>query len=223
MAMPDLREAYAAQAATRALGDHWSGPVAMVDRLVRLTGVRPDHMVLDVGCGVGGPARRLAEVAGARVVGVDLVVPVLAEACRRTDRPEVAFLAGAADALPVAGRSVDHVWALGVVAHLREVDGFAREAARVLRPGGTMALTEAFWDGRRPPRFERPAPAPWHRVTSEEAAAALGASGFLEVRVQPWPGDGLPGALDASDPLLRRDLEDGRLVPALVTGRGPGP
>ena len=220
--MPDIREAYATQAATPALGNHWSGPVGMVDRLVRMTEVRPGHVVLDVGCGVGGPARRLAAVAGARVIGVDLVVPVLAEARRRTDSLDVAFVAGAAGTLPVADQSVDHVWALGVVAHLQEVDGFAREAARVLRAGGTVVLTEAFWDGRRRPRFERTAPAPWRRVTSEQAAAALGAAGFLEVLVLPWPGDGLPGALDASDPLLRRDLEDGRLVPALVTGRGPG-
>jgi SAM-dependent methyltransferase len=223
MAMPDLREAYSAQAAAPALGDHWSGPAGMVDRLVRLAGVRRDHVVLDVGCGVGGPARRLRAVAGARVIGVDLVLPVLREARRRTDGPGLEFVAGAADAFPITDRSVDHVWALGVLAHLEDVDGFAREAARVLRQGGTVALTEAFWDGRRSPRFEGSALAPWRRITPDEVVAALRGTGFGEVRELPWPGEGLPGALEASDPLLRRDLEDGRLVPGLVTGRRPGP
>ena len=220
--MPDLRDTYAAQAAAPALGDHWSGPAGMVDRLARLAGVRRAHVVLDLGCGVGGPARRLEALAGARVIGVDLVVPVLTEARRRADGLALTFVAGAAEALPIADRSVDHVWSLGVVAHLEDVDRFAREAGRVLRPGGNVVLTEAFWDGRRSPRFEGSAPAPWRRITSEEVAAALRAAGFGEVRELTWPGDGLPGAREPSDPLLRLDLEDGRLIPGLVTGRGPG-
>jgi SAM-dependent methyltransferase len=221
--MPDLGEAYAAQAAGRTVGDHWSGPAKMVDRLARLVDVSPGHVVLDVGCGVGGPARRLGALAGCRVLGVDLVAPVLREARRRTEDPNLGFAVGAAEALPVADGSVDHVWALGVVAHLEKVMRFSGEAARVLCPGGTVAVTEAFWDGRRPPRFEAAAPSPWRRVTSADLLAALQRAGLQEVRRLPWPGTGLPGALDASDPLLRRDLEDRRLVPGLVVGRRLGP
>jgi SAM-dependent methyltransferase len=218
----DLARVYGSQATDRELSEHWSGPPAMVDRLAEDLDVGPSDLVLDAGCGVGGPARRLRRLVGCRVVGIDLLVPVVREARRRSveDGSGVGFVAGSAAALPVRDGSVDQVWSLGVVAHL-DVGAFAGEAARVLGPGGILAVTEAFWDGRRTPRFEGSAPGPWKPLRVGALEAQLRDAG-LDVEVRAWPGEGIPGALDAEDMDLRRDLADGRLVPALVVGRKAG-
>jgi SAM-dependent methyltransferase len=215
----DLTRVYGSQATDRELSEHWSGPPAMVDRLAEELDVGPSDLVIDVGCGVAGPARRLRRLVGCRVVGIDLLVAVVREARRRAveERSPVAFVVGSAAALPVAAGSVDQVWSLGVVAHL-DVRAFAEEATRVLLPGGVVAVTEAFWDGRRTPRFEGSAPSPWKPLTVEAVDAEFRDAG-LDVEVRAWPGEGIPGALDAEDADLRADLADGRLAPALVVGR----
>jgi SAM-dependent methyltransferase len=218
----DLAQAYGSQATDGQLSEHWSGPPAMVDRLVAELGVGPSDLVVDVGCGVGGPARRLRRQAGCRVVGLDLLAPVLGEARRRSveEGSAVGFVAGSAVALPVRDGSVDLVWSLGVVAHL-DVRAFAGEVARVLRSGGVLAVTEAFWDGRRVPRFAGSAPRPWRPVTVKALSAELRRTG-ITAEIREWPGAGLPGALEARDPELRADLADGRLAPGLVVGRKDG-
>jgi SAM-dependent methyltransferase len=218
----DLARVYGSQATDRELSEHWSGPPAMVDRLAGELDVGPSDLVLDAGCGVGGPARRLRGLVGCRVVGIDLLVPVVREARRRSeeDGSAVGFAAGSVTSLPLGDGSVDQVWSLGVVAHL-DVRAFAAEAARVLHPGGLLAVTEAFWDGRRTPRFEGSAPGPWNPLTVEALDAELRDAG-LNVDVRAWPGEGIPGALEAGDADLRADLADGRLAPALVVGGKAG-
>lgn len=220
--MRHLAQVYGSQAIDGRLSEHWSGPPGMVDRLIAELSVEPSDLVIDVGCGVGGPARRLRRVAGCRVVGVDILAPVLRQARRRSveEGSAVGFVAGSAATLPVRDGVADQVWSLGVVAHL-DVRAFAGEAARVLRPGALVAVTEAFWDGRRIPRFAASAPRPWKPVTAEVLSAELRKAG-MTVAIREWPGTGTPGALEAGDPELRADLTDGRLVPALVVGRRGG-
>lgn len=214
----DLHRAYRRQAADHDMSDHWSGPPELVDRLAARLAVGSSGAVLDVGCGVGGPARRLRELTGCSVVAIDVLAAVVAEARRRTGDPGVRFAAAGASALPFADASFQHVWALGVVAHVEDLDGFAREAARVVRPGGVVTVTEALWDGRRVPRFASTAPRPWRGLTVETVASSLEAAG-LAVEEHAWPGDGIAGALEPSDEALRADLGDGRLVPRLLLGR----
>jgi SAM-dependent methyltransferase len=220
MAMPSIAEAYVAQAAAPDRSQHWSGPPEMVDRLVALLRPAPGDLVLDVGCGVGGPARRLASLTGCTVLGIDPVEHLLLEARRRRP-PGVLLAAGTGERLPVAEGCVDQVWALGVVAHIRDVGAFARGVARVLRPGGTVGTTDAFRGVGPRPRFAATAPRPWRAIAAARVAAVLRDAGLEQVRRLPWPGEGIPGALAAIDPGLRRDLHDGRLVPALLTARSP--
>jgi len=114
------------------------------ERVVRRVGVQPGEDVLDVACGTGNAAIRAAQ-AGGRVVGIDLT-PELFDAGRALAAEagvEVEWREGDAEALPVPNASFDVVLStLGCMFAPRH-DVAAREIARVLRPGGRLAI--ASW------------------------------------------------------------------------------
>ena len=218
--MRPLTRAYETQAADGRFGEHWAGPPEMVDRIVDVVGTGADRFVLDLGCGLGGPARRLTELVGCSVVGVDLVVPVLAEARRRSPST-IRYVAASGERLPFGRATFDEVWSLGVVAHVPDLRLFAAEATRVLCPGGALVVTEAFWDGRRRPRFADAAPQPWRPLMTEELASSLVTAGMAEVSLMEWPGRGFSSDEDTQDPLLRADLLEGTLRSGMVMARKP--
>lgn len=195
----------------------------MVERLVEVLGTVPGDLVADIGCGVGGPARRLARTVGCRVLGVDLLPGVLAMARDRAEHDRASstrFVAGTAERLPLRSRAFDQAWALGVVAHVAPAP-FAADALRILRPGGSLCLTEVFWDGRRPVRFAARAPRPWRALRRAEVVRSLERAGFRDVRSLPWPGRAFQRDVDVADPSLRADLVDGRLRSGLIVARKP--
>ncbi|MEU4688219.1 methyltransferase domain-containing protein [Actinoplanes sp. NPDC023714] len=109
---------------------------------VRLAGVEPGHVVLDVGCGTGRALPALAAAAGptGRVLGLDFTPEMLEEA-RKDRRDECATLILAdARRLPVADASADVLFAAGLVHHLPDPVAGLAELARVTRPGGTLAI-----------------------------------------------------------------------------------
>jgi len=218
--VPDLAETYVEQAA-RISTEHWSGPPEMVERIARLTGTRRGQVVVDLGCGIGGPARRLARLFGCRVIGIDVLEDLVRIAARRRRASRVSFVAGAAPALPIRSRSADQVWALGSTAHVLDRGAMAAEVTRVLRPGGTLAVTEAFWDGRGVPRFAATAPKPWSPTTVTGLMSALAAGGLVDIRALPWPGWEIAGVSEPEDAALARDIRDGVLLPHLVLARCP--
>jgi SAM-dependent methyltransferase len=118
-------------------------------RIVELAGVRPGERVLDVACGSGNAAIRAAR-AGAHVTGVDLT-PELFDAGRRLAAEagvEVDWVEGDAEALPFHDESFDVVVSvLGVMFAPRHRVA-AHELARVLRPGGRLALINWAADSR---------------------------------------------------------------------------
>ncbi len=221
--MTGLKETYLAQAHSPGHGEHWAGPPEMIEAIAARAGTRRWHHVLDVGAGVGGPARRLAALVGCRVTAIDLLEPLVrvarARSSGRGDRLE--FLSASAQALPFRSTSFDQVWCLGVVAHVEETQTAAAEIARVLRPGGSACFTEAFFEGDCPPRFEASAPKPWHPLPTRALAAALRAGGLTDVEVLPWPGQKFSSYADIFDPNLRSDLLVGRLVSRLLLARRP--
>ncbi len=221
--MTGLREVYLAQAHAREHGDHWAGPPEMVETIAALAGTKPGDHVLDVGTGVGGPARRLAALVECRVTAIDLLEPVVRVARARSAgrRGRLHFLSACAESLPFRAGSFDQVWCLGVVAHVQETRTLASEIARVLRPGGRACFTEAFFEGDRRPRFEASAPKPWHPLPSRALAAALRAGGFEDVDVLPWPGRQFSADANVFDPNLRSDLLKGRLVSRLLLAARP--
>ena len=124
-----------------------------------------DMHVLDVGCGVGGPARYLATTYGCRVTGVDLTAEFVAVAKMLTERCRldhfVDFRQANALDLPFAGASFDLVWCQNVTMNIDDKAGFYREIARVLKPGGRFTSTEMAAGAAGPPYF----PLPWARVS----------------------------------------------------------
>jgi SAM-dependent methyltransferase len=97
--------------------------------------------VLEIGCGTGVHARLLA-AAGARLSAVDLT-PTAVELTKR--RLELAGLEADvreadAESLPFADGSFDFVWSWGVIHHSENTQRVIAEIARVLRPGGRLAL-----------------------------------------------------------------------------------
>ncbi|MET9138561.1 class I SAM-dependent methyltransferase [Streptomyces parvulus] len=105
-------------------------------------GLREGDRVLDAGCGTGRALPPLREAVGSSglVLGADLT-PAMLEAAVRAgrDRDGRLVLTDVA-ALPLRPRSLDAVFAAGLIAHLPDPVGDMRELARVVRPEGVLAL-----------------------------------------------------------------------------------
>jgi cyclopropane fatty-acyl-phospholipid synthase-like methyltransferase len=138
------------------LGDHWHtgyypphGPIGPADqlrmelRIAEAAALGPGRDVLDVGCGVGGPARHLAARTGARVRGLTPNAAQLelarAIARERNLDDRVSFDLGSAGDLPYPDASFDAVLFFESPCHFPDRDQFFREVRRVLRPGGRLA------------------------------------------------------------------------------------
>jgi ubiquinone/menaquinone biosynthesis C-methylase UbiE len=105
-------------------------------------GLRAGDRVLDAGCGTGRalPPLRAAVGATGVVIGADLTPAMLQAAVRAgRDRDGFLLLADVA-ALPLRSGALDAVFAAGLIAHLPQPVKNLRELARVVRPGGTLAL-----------------------------------------------------------------------------------
>ncbi|WP_327405776.1 class I SAM-dependent methyltransferase [Streptomyces sp. NBC_01288] len=105
-------------------------------------GLRAGDRVLDAGCGTGRalPPLRGAVGRSGVVLGADLT-PAMLEAGVRAGRGRDGHLLLAdVAALPLRSESLDAVFAAGLIAHLPQPEKNLRELARVVRPGGTLAL-----------------------------------------------------------------------------------
>jgi SAM-dependent methyltransferase len=105
-------------------------------------GLRAGDRVLDAGCGTGRalPALRDAVGAGGVVLGADLTPAMLrAAVAKGRERCGRLVLADVAR-LPVRSGALDAVFAAGLIAHLPGPEAGLAELARVVRPGGGLAL-----------------------------------------------------------------------------------
>jgi SAM-dependent methyltransferase len=118
----------------------------LVEPLLDAAGVQPGARVLDVACGPGRCAAAAA-ARGAVPLGLDAAAGMVAVA--RSRYPEIEFQQGDAERLPFADASFDAVVGGFVVNHLPRPQSALAEFARVLRRGGTVAVT--VWD--RPDRM----------------------------------------------------------------------
>ncbi|NLU69336.1 methyltransferase domain-containing protein [Streptomyces sp. HNM0574] len=127
-----------------ALADHAQD--RQTDHLIDTIGLAPDGHLLDIGCGTGDPAVRLARRSGGRVTGVTVSKRHLdrcVEAARTAGLADrVTFAYGNAMELAYGDGSFDAAWAIDCFPHLADRAAALREAYRVLRPGGYFLFTD---------------------------------------------------------------------------------
>ena len=148
--------AYASPAVRWLLGESFHpGGAELTDKLVRALAVGGSHTVVDVACGPGGSSLRLARKTGARVVGVDLSPDSVRAATRAAEEAGLAdtvrFVVGDAEALPLGDASADGVLCECAFCTFPDKPTAAAELARVLRPGGRLALADVTADPERLP------------------------------------------------------------------------
>ena len=166
---------------------HARGRVATL-ALARLAGITPRMRVLDVGGGVGGPARTLASEFGCAVEVLDLTE----EFCRagemltaRTDLADlVSFRHGSALEMPYSDASFDVAWTQHSSMNIADKERLYAQIRRVLRHGGRLAMHEILAGPVSPIHF----PVPWardpglsHLRPPREVRALLKDAGFEEL------------------------------------------
>jgi ubiquinone/menaquinone biosynthesis C-methylase UbiE len=113
---------------------------------VETLGLRANEHLLDIGCGTGLPAVRMAQHSGGRVTGINVSREHLARAERTAEShgisDRVAFRYGNAMALDFPDETFDAAMAIDVYAHLSDRQKAFHETARVLRPGGQFMMSE---------------------------------------------------------------------------------
>lgn len=118
---------------------HLRGMLA-TQELARAAGLEPSSRVLDLGCGIGGPARYIADTFGCQVTGVDLspgfidAAIYLTARCALSDR--VTFQTGDALHLPFEDGAFDAVFLQHVAMNIEDRPALYAEVRRILAPGG---------------------------------------------------------------------------------------
>ena len=139
---------------------HGRGLEATEELLARLN-FELDHRVLDIGSGIGGPARYVASRFGCRVEGIDLTqefCDVAEELTRRVELSDrIEYRQGNALALPFEDMSYERAYTQNVSMNIANKALFYGEAFRVLKPGGLLAAAELV----KGPAGELIYPMPW--------------------------------------------------------------
>lgn len=150
---------------------------------------QPPERVLDVGCGTGALLAPLAErYPAARLVGVDPSREML-EIARGRLPAAVALVAGRAEALPVGDARFDLLASTSALHYFGDFDAAAHEMHRVLRPGGSLIITDWCDDFLTLRAFDRVMRllglANFTTLGSRALESLLRGAGFERVEVEP--------------------------------------
>jgi ubiquinone/menaquinone biosynthesis C-methylase UbiE len=126
-----------------------------------LANLKASDLVLDVGCGLGGTARYLADRYMCNVVGIDLTEEYISVGRKLTERiglsDRVELSHGSALELPFEDKRFDIVWTEHVQMHIADKNRFYAEIARVLKRGGRLLFHDIFRGHGGSPLY----PTPW--------------------------------------------------------------
>lgn len=154
--------------------------------LAALTDIQGKSL-LDVGCGIGGPARMLAAEFDCQVTGLDLSEEFIRTATKLSALlrlgEKTKFVQGNALELPFKGASFEVVWTQHAQMNIPDKQQFYGEIARVLKPKGTFLYYDIFRKEQRSPNY----PMPWAEqentsflTTPEEVTRILEAHGLSQ-------------------------------------------
>lgn len=192
--------------------------------------IEAGQRIVDIGCGIGGPARYLAQRFGCQVDGLDITAPFVDAGNRLSAlvgmQDAVTIVLGDGQKLPYDDGSFDGGYSQHVTMNVRDRSAFFNEAYRVLKPGAFFALTEHGLGKVGDPHH----PLPWsedgsgaYLMRPADTIAALEQSGFSDVQVSDTGAKYLQGYLRAIEmaekgeaPVFGVHILLGRLAPQIV-------
>lgn len=194
-----------------------------------LADLRPGEVVLDLGCGAGLDvllaARRVAP--GGKAYGLDMTGEMLAEARANKEKSgieNVEFLKGHIEEIPLPENSVDVIISNCVINLSVDKDRALREACRVLKPGGRLAVSDIVLTRPLPAEVREDLTA-WAgciagALLEKEYRDKLAAAGFEDIGLEVtrrYEADTMLGNISDA---VRREI-DGAVVSAFIRARKP--
>ena len=162
--------------------------LSLIDRMNILQG----EVIVDLGCGIGGPGRDVAEYIDCRVLGLSVSHAQLKNLRTLSDGIGSRFtdaIAGDMQRLPLASSSVDHAYSINAIYHVNDKDAVIAEAHRVLKPGGTFGVDDWFITRNTQPTTHTALRYNWstssngfHEIGSFKASMA--SAGFENIQVE---------------------------------------
>ncbi|NQU59564.1 MAG: methyltransferase domain-containing protein [Rhodospirillales bacterium] len=154
-------------------------------RAVAKMALGPDSRVLDIGCGIGGAVRYIADEFGCQVTGIDLTPEFISTAQAlsiMTGQGDMArFEIASALDMPFDAAAFDAAVTFHVAMNIPDREGLYGEIARVLAPGGVLCIYDVMKKSDEPLSF----PVPWsetpdtsHLTTPDEMLVLLTSAGF---------------------------------------------
>ncbi|QLQ02518.1 MAG: methyltransferase domain-containing protein [Thiobacillus sp.] len=166
---------------------HARGLPATIE-LADLLPIKVDQHILDIGCGLGGPARYMANRFQCKVSGLDITVPFVEAANKLTAllrmESAVKIEQGDGQRLPYPDSHFDGAYTQHVTMNVADRQRFFTEAYRVLKPGAFFALSEHGLGPKGNPHH----PVPWsadgsgaYLITPSETRTVLEQAGFEDI------------------------------------------
>jgi ubiquinone/menaquinone biosynthesis C-methylase UbiE len=159
--------------------------IEATSELIRLLGPQAGQSVLDIGCGIGGPARYFAASTGCSVTGIDLTAEFVDVAIHLSERTGISdltnFMQGDALNLPFPDGSFDAAYTQHVAMNIQNRPLMYQNVHRVLKPSAHFAIYDVIAGNGEPLLF----PVPWSRTPSssfllseQEMRGVLAETGF---------------------------------------------